>query len=280
MRETAIPVATYLNPFVGGGQVRKTLQGINMMRKGGSYTQTNKGEKLQFAVDQDKKTNWLQAALFGKWAVPEAQAHMEKNRTLSEKSTETYEKLRQAGAKNTTAFESINKMNREDKGRDKRRAIRSAPLSAEQKAILYRSILSDKQKDKEILDYFSWTNSMGEVADYLMRAADYKDNAAKKAALQDAKISDDEKEYIYMEKFVQDESREKEQSRIRALREAGIGMNDYLKIRMKYGQIYDYKDAEARMRQWLQEEGFSWQEQSVIKEQFIFWGMHPKKYKG
>lgn len=280
LRETAIPVATYLNPFVGGGQVRKTLQGINMMRKGGSYTQTNKGEKLQFAVDQDKKTNWLQAALFGKWATPEAQAHMEKNRTLSEKSTETYEKLRQAGAKNTTAFESINKMNREDKGRDKRRAIRSAPLSAEQKAILYRSILKDDQKDKEILDYFSWTNSMGEVADYLMRAADYKDKAAKKAALQDAKISDDEKEYIYMEKFVQDKSKEKEQSRIRALREAGIGMNDYLKIRMKYGQIYDYKDAEARMRQWLQEEGFSWQEQSVIKEQFIFWGMHPKKYKG
>ena len=280
LRETAIPVATYLNPFVGGGQVRKTLQGINMMRKGGSYTQTNKGEKLQFAVDQDKKTNWLQAALFGKWAVPEAQAHMEKNRTLNEKSTETYEKLRQAGAKNTTAFESINKMNREDKGRDKRRAIRSAPLSAEQKAILYRSILKDDQKDKEILDYFSWTNSMGEVADYLMRAADYKSDTPKKAALQDAMISDDEKEYIYMEKFVQDESKEKEQSRIRALREAGIGMNDYLKIRMKYGQIYDYKDAEARMRQWLQEEGFSWQEQSVIKEQFIFWGMHPKKYKG
>lgn len=280
LRETAIPVATYLNPFVGGGQVRKTLQGINMMRKGGSYTQTNKEEKLQFAVDQDKKTNWLQAALFGKWAVPEAQAHMEKNRTLSEKSTEVYEKLLQTGAKNTTAFESINKMNREDKGRDKRRAIRSAPLSAEQKAILYRSILKDDQKDKEILDYFSWTNSMGEVADYLMRAADYKDNAAKKAALQDAKISDDEKEYIYMEKFVQDESKEKEQGRIRTLRQAGIGMNDYLRIRMKYGELYDYKDAEARMRQWLQEEGFSWQEQSVIKEQFIFWGMHPKKYKG
>lgn len=80
----------------------------------------------------------------------------------------------------------------------------------------------------------------------------------KRLLCQDAKISDDEKEYIYMEKFVQDESKEKEQSRIRALREAGIGMNDYLKIRMKYGQIYDYKDAEARMRQWLQEEGFSW----------------------
>lgn len=279
-KEAVSPIATYTMLPVAGGQVNKTIKGLNMMRKGGSYTQTNKGERLQFAVDQDKKTNWAQAALFGKWAVPEAQAHMEKNRTLNEKSTEVYEKLLQTGAKNTTAFESINKMNREDKGRDKRRAIRSAPLSAEQKAILYRSILKDDQKDKEILDYFSWTNSMGEVADYLMRAADYKDDAAKKAALQDAKISDDEKEYIYMEKFVQDESKEKEQGRIRTLRQAGIGMNDYLRIRMKYGELYDYKDAEARMRQWLQEEGFSWQEQSVIKEQFIFWGMHPKKYKG
>ena len=284
LRETAIPVATYLNPFVGGGQVRKTLQGIDLMRKGGSYTQTNKGEKLQFAVDKDKKTNWLQAALFGKWAVPEAQAHMEKNRTLSEKSTETYEKLRQAGAKNTTAFESINKMNREDKGRDKRRAIRSAPLSAEQKAILYRSILKDDQKDKEILDYFSWTNSMGEVADYLMRAADYKDNAAKKAALQDAKISDDEKEYIYMEKFVQDESKEKEQSRIRALREAGIGMNDYLKIRTEYGQLYNEKGMKGKEKQYalvnlMNELELTAAQQAEVKKLFKFGSGYTTEWK-
>lgn len=274
----------YLGMPIAGGQVRKTVKGLDLMREGGSYTQTNKGEKLQFAVDQDKKTNWLQAALFGKWAVPEAQAHMEKNRTLSEKSTETYEKLRQAGAKNTTAFESINKMNREDKGRDKRRAIRSAPLSAEQKAILYRSILSDKQKDKEILDYFSWTNSMGEVADYLMRAADYKDNAAKKAALQDAKISDDEKEYIYMEKFVQDESREKEQGRIRTLRDAGIGMNDYLKIRTEYGQLYNEKGMKGKEKQYalvdlMNELGLTAAQQAKVKELFLFGGGYTTKWK-
>ena len=274
----------YLGMPIAGGQVRKTVKGLDLMREGGSYTQTNKGEKLQFAVDKDKKTNWLQAALFGKWAVPEAQAHMEKNRTLSEKSTETYEKLRQAGAKNTTAFESINKMNREDKGRDKRRAIRSAPLSAEQKAILYRSILSDKQKDKEILDYFSWTNSMGEVADYLMRAADYKDNAAKKAALQDAKISDDEKEYIYMEKFVQNESREKEQGRIRTLRDAGIGMNDYLKIRTEYGQLYNEKGMKGKEKQYalvdlMNELGLTAAQQAKVKELFLFGGGYTTKWK-
>lgn len=283
-KEAISPIATYTMLPIAGGQVNKTIKGLNMMRKGGSYTQTNEGERLQFAVDKDKKANWAQAALFGKWAVPEAQAHMEKNRTLNEKSTETYEKLRQAGAKNTTAFESINKMNQEDKGRDKRRAIRSAPLSAEQKAILYRSILSDKQKDKEILDYFSWTNSMGEVADYLMRAADYKDNAAKKAALQDTKISDDEKEYIYMEKFVQDESREKEQGRIRTLRDAGIGMNDYLKIRMEYGQLYNEKGMKGKEKQYalvdlMNELGLTAAQQAKVKELFLFGGGYTTKWK-
>ena len=278
------PLATYMMLPIAGGQVNKTMKGLNMMRKGGSYTQTNEGERLQFAVDKDKKANWAQAALFGKWAVPEAQAHMEKNRTLNEKSTETYEKLRQAGAKNTTAFESISKMNQEDKGRDKRRAIRSAPLSAEQKAILYRSILSDKQKDKEILDYFSWTNSMGEVADYLMRAADYKDNAAKKAALQDTKISDDEKEYIYMEKFVQDESREKEQGRIRTLRDAGIGMNDYLKIRTEYGQLYNEKGMKGKEKQYalvdlMNELGLTAAQQAKVKELFKFGGGYTTEWK-
>lgn len=274
----------YLGMPIAGGQVRKTVKGLDLMRKGGSYTQTNKGERLQFAVDKDKKANWAQAALFGKWAVPEAQAHMEKNRTLNEKSTAVYEELLQTGAKNTTAFESINKMNREDKGRDKRRAIRSAPLSAEQKAILYRSILDDDQKDKEILDYFKWKNSMGEVADYLMRAADYKDNAAKKAALQDAKISDDEKEYIYMEKFVQDESKEKEQSRIRTLRDAGIGMNDYLKIRTEYGQLYNEKGMKGKEKQYalvnlMNELGLTAAQQAEVKKLFKFGGGYTTEWK-
>ena len=283
-KEAISPLATYMMLPIAGGQVNKTIKGLNMMRKGGSYKQTNEGEQLQFAVDQDKKTNWLQAALFGKWAVPEAQAHMEKNRTLNEKSTAVYEELLQTGAKNTTAFESINKMNREDKGRDKRRAIRSAPLSAEQKAILYRSILKDDQKDKEILDYFSWTNSMGEVADYLMRAADYKDDAAKKAALQDAKISDDEKEYIYMEKFVQKDSKEKERSKIRTLREAGIGMNDYLKIRTEYGQLYNDKSKKNLEKQYIiadlmNELGLTAAQQAEVKKLFKFGSGYTTEWK-
>ena len=283
-KEAISPLATYMMLPIAGGQVNKTMKGLNMMRKGGSFTQTNEGERLQFAVDQDKKTNWLQAALFGKWAVPEAQAHMEKNRTLNEKSTEIYKELLQTGAKNTTAFESISKMNREDKGKEKRRAIRSAPLSAEQKAILYRSTLDDDQKDKEILDYFKWTNSMGEVADYLMQAADYKSDTPKKVALQDAEISDDEKEYIYMEKFVQKDSKEKERSKIRTLREAGIGMNDYLRIRMKYGELYNDRSKKGLEKQYIiadlmNELGLTAAQQAEVKKLFKFGGGYTTEWK-
>lgn len=280
LRETAIPVATYLNPFVGGGQVRKTLQGINMMREGGSYTQTNKGEKLQFAVDKDKKANWAQALLFGKWATDGGKAYMkDKGMMLGAKQTETYKKLVAAGAKNTLAFDEVNYVRSAEKTSSKMTVLRASLLNEEQKGILYYDMVAG-DKEREVLDHFKDSGNRWRLAECMSRMGEFEQTAPKRETLKNAALSDEEKEYLYLYKTVDKDSREKEQSRIRALSAAGLGMDDYLKIRTKYGELYDYKDAEARMRQWLQEEGFSWQEQSVIKEQFIFWGMHPKKYKG
>lgn len=125
---------------------------------------------------------------------------------------------------------------------------------------------------------------MGEVADYLMRAADYKSDTPKKAALQDAKISDDEKEYIYMEKFVQKDSKEKELSKIRTLREAGIGMNDYLKIRMKYGELYNDKSKKNLEKQYIiadlmNELGLTAAQQAEVKKLFLFGSGYTTEWK-
>ncbi|MCI5678903.1 MAG: hypothetical protein MR278_02810 [Bacteroidales bacterium] len=280
-KDSVIPVVTYLNPFGGGGQIRKTVQGLNMMRKGGNFTQTNKGERLQFAVDQDKKSNWVQAALFGKWATPEGQAHMEKKRTLSENDTETYEKLVDAGAKNTMSFETINRMRQEKKAKEQRRVIRSSLLSDNQKAILYHSITEKDSADRRILDHYQGTEHMGKAADCLMRMADYESDNPKKYILQNTNMPDAEKKYIYLEKIVKKDDREKETKKIDALMGAGIGMNDYIDIKNKYAQINASKSKTMPddMSRWLREKGFTWQQQKVIKEQFVFWGMHPKKYK-
>ena len=34
-----------------------------------------------------------------------------------------------------------------------------------------------------------------------------------------------------------------------------------------------------RLSQWLIDEGFTWEQQTAIKEQFAFWGMYKQKYK-
>ena len=279
-KELISPLATYMMMPIAGGQVNKTIKGLNMMRKGGSYTQTNKGEQLQFAVDKDKKANWAQALLFGKWATDGGKAYMkDKGMMLGAKQTETYKKLVAAGAKNTLAFDEVNHVRSAEKTSSKMTVLRASLLNEEQKGILYYDMVAG-DKEREVLDHFKDSGNRWRLAECMSRMSEFEQTAPKRETLKNAALSDEEKEYLYLYKIVYKDSREKEQGRIRTLRDAGIGMNDYLKIRTKYGELYDYKDAEARMRQWLQEEGFSWQEQSVIKEQFIFWGMHPKKYKG
>lgn len=279
-KEAISPIATYTMLPIAGGQVNKTIKGLNMMRKGGSYTQTNEGERLQFAVDKDKKANWAQALLFGKWATDGGKAYMkDKGMMLGAKQTETYKKLVAAGAKNTLAFDEVNHVRSAEKTSSKMTVLRASLLNEEQKGILYYDMVAG-DKEREVLDHFKDSGNRWRLAECMSRMSEFEQTAPKRETLKNAALSDEEKEYLYLYKIVYKDSREKEQGRIRTLRDAGIGMNDYLKIRTKYGELYDYKDAEARMRQWLQEEGFSWQEQSVIKEQFIFWGMHPKKYKG
>lgn len=281
LRETAIPVATYLNPFVGGGQVRKTLQGINMMRKGGSYTQTNKGERLQFAVDQDKKTNWAQAALFGKWAVPEAQAHMEKNRTLSEKSTETYEKLRQAGAKNTLAFDEVNHVRSGEKKSSKMTVLRASLLNEEQKGILYYDMVAG-DKEREVLDHFKDSGNRWRLADCMSRMGEFEQIAPKRETLKNAALSDEEKEYLYLYRTVNKDSIEKERNRIRAFSAAGLGMDAYLSVKNKLQELNDSdmksKEKKQAFVHWMYESGYSNAQVQTVKDNFAFSGGYTVKW--
>lgn len=281
-KELAKPAA-YLLPPAGGGQMRKTAQGLKTMAQGGSYKQSNDGPELQFPVDQESKGQWVQAGLFGKWATPGGQAYLEKDQSIGAKQTETYEKLVASGVKNTMAFQTINRVRKETKAEDQRRTIRSSTLNAEQKAILYYD-LAASERDKEVLDYFNGKDSMGEAADCLSRIADYKGTSPKRNAIRNSALSDENKEYIYLHKIIEaDSSREKEKAKISTLRQYGIGMDDYLKIKNKFSQVNDSgvktKEKAAEMSQWLIDEGFTWQQQSAIKDQFAFWGMYKQKYK-
>ena len=272
LRDSVIPAATYLNPFVGGGQVRKTVQGLNLMRKGGSYAQTDKGEKLQFAVDQSNPATWAQAALFGKWATPEGQAYMNGSRALNEKSTQTYEKLLSAGVKNLVAAKSIMQVTEQEKPSGKRRAIRDCLLDTEQKGLLYYDLVAS-EKDREILDGVQKSHGrIGAAAECLMQLAECSNVSMERTKIRGASLPNGTKEYIYLNKVVSKDSREKEQKQIDRLKQAAIGIDDYLTIKnridliKKGGGTTTAKTAE--MCEWMNEQGYTWEQQEAVLDAF------------
>lgn len=271
--QEAVKPAFYLLPPAGGGQMLKTAKGLNTMVKGGKYSQSKDGEKLQFAVDQESKGEWAKSLLFGQWATEGGKAYVEdRSQMLSANQTETYKKLVGAGVKNTVAFEEISKIRMESKSRDKRNAIRRSNLSEDQKATLYYDLVAEEgSKDREILDWYEGRESRGKVADCLLRMADHSGSNAKRSVLRYSSLSDGDKEYIYLQKI---SDTEKDQTRIAELKKAGLGMNDFLYIKNKMDQISKsgWKSTEKQnaMLQWMNEQGYSWNQQAAIASQFQF----------
>lgn len=89
-------------PF-GLNQAKKTHQGIATVAKGGSYSINNKGEEqLQYPVYNDSTgetvRNYVQGALFGKSALPEAQKWVKSGfKSMSAKNTERYKQIAEQG---------------------------------------------------------------------------------------------------------------------------------------------------------------------------------------
>lgn len=280
--ETILTPASYLLPVIGTGQLRKSGKGILSMAQGGSYQNTKEGKALQYATDQDNLSGWAQAALFGKWATPEARKYMETGKKgLSVAHTEIYDELVASGMKNTRAYETIQKINRHEKKNAKRTTLSATPLSDEQKGILYYGLLAT-DKEKEILDHFKKKNTLAAV-DCLDRIAREKRVTQQREAVYKASLSEEEKKYIYLNKIVGSDDLEKEKGKIDTLVAYGISMTEYLKIKNKYGQLYGSEGTAeqkaAWMSQWMQEQGYTWQQRTVIGEVFPFWSKRKKVYR-
>lgn len=271
-------------PF-GGAQIKKSIGGLETMAKGGSYKQRKEGASLQFAVDQENPLNWIQAGAFGKWALPEGQKYFDDGKALDPKRTKTYEALVKGGVKNTSAYQIISNIQSKKKGGEKRAAIRWTALPKEQQAILYYDLAAGDE-DKALMDYFNMraksgkgkAEDIGEVYDCLSRMAEHGNSVLpKRNIIREINLSDEDKKHIYLTRV--SNSVAKESKCISKLEKHGIRINAYLSIKNKYGTLNSQKgiDQTAEFNRWLREQGFSWEQQKAIKEEFMFWGMYPKK---
>lgn len=95
--------ALYLLMPIGGGQAKKFIQGVKTVWDGGEYIYDKEGnKKLKYPIDKSDplktKAKYVQAAVFGKSALPEAQYYYDKGfKALTVKQTEQYPKVIAAG---------------------------------------------------------------------------------------------------------------------------------------------------------------------------------------
>ena len=155
-KEMVNPAAYWLLPF-GGGQVKKIWQGINALKRQGSYTADG---RLQYPIYSDREGDKANAAwrtlLFGKSATPEAQAWVEAGfGALSEKATQTYEAMRAGGVDQRDSYELIKAMSKVKKTDDASRKqlqmqlLLSFDIEDSGKALYYYNMMaSDKEKEQ------------------------------------------------------------------------------------------------------------------------------------
>ena len=139
-------------PFAGG-QVKKTLQGLETMKEGGSYNQTNDGPELQFAVDQSDPMTWAQSALFGKWATEGGKEYINsgfKDALGTKKTALQKEALEKFGMSANDYVQLHRELEGKENNRAKLQTLEKTGLSDEAKEFFYQNNIlnSDSQKEK------------------------------------------------------------------------------------------------------------------------------------
>ena len=90
-KELSKPLYYLLPPF-GGGQLKKTVEGISTVANGGSYGVDSKGnDTLQFPIENPNAGDYLKAGLFGKYALDNAKEYSNRGyKSLNAKQTKIY----------------------------------------------------------------------------------------------------------------------------------------------------------------------------------------------
>jgi hypothetical protein len=113
--ELSKPVFYILPPF-GGGQLKKSIEGISTFAKGGNYGINSQGqETLKYPVEQTPG-NFVKSALFGKWSTKGAVDYVDNGfKSLSVNQTEGYEKAKKAGITDKQFYDAYNAQKKVDK---------------------------------------------------------------------------------------------------------------------------------------------------------------------
>lgn len=170
-----LPAAYMLNPYGGAGQIKKTWQGIAAVAQGGEYGYKANGEEYyKYVVDNDTPGstfwNYVQAGVFGKSALSEAQDYYDGNTgKLSPEQTAALQRLKEIGAGTYKVSQVMQTVNNTDASRDANGNIID---SRAENVINYVKDTDLKESEKEEVIYSSGVLS-DEVIEDLHSAEEY-----------------------------------------------------------------------------------------------------------
>ncbi len=207
-RELVKPAAYLLPPF-GGGQVLKTVSGIDAVAKGGTYATDNDGNKnLQFPVANDNlfetASNYAKGALFGKMALPGARDWVKGGfGSKSPEFTAAYQELGSLGISNNDAFAVLNKISDTKLVENKLAALTGSGISASGRAVIFKHMIAS-DKETSVMNMLEISGEdPGNIYSALYKLRTAKENKnmnlsdVKRQQLENTALTDKSKAYIY-----------------------------------------------------------------------------------
>ena len=172
---------------MGGGQARKSLQGIMSVVNGGKYRLNNEGEQqLQYPTYTDRPGDvplkLAQGVLFGRTATQEAQDWIENGfKSLSVKETKAYQAITEGGEDQRETYAFIQAARKLEKNYDKMMLLKAYDISDEAKAEYYYQVLAGDTQKAEMEP-----KSTQERIDYMNEKIQDAQEARQKQDLKDA----------------------------------------------------------------------------------------------
>lgn len=249
VRELEKPVAYILPPF-GGGQAKKTIQGIRGVSEGGRYGVDNQGrDVLQYPM---AKGETIQSILFGPTSTQGGQKWIESGfKSLSADATDVYKKLVDAGSRERDAYDFVKQLAGAQKtGSQSKRDVQigmlaGSKLNEDQKLIAYRGMMAS-DKEKAVIDTIGV--SEGDLSAALAKIGQASKAEDKRTALAASGLPDDEKEIIYT-KLISDKNPEI----VKTCLKDGVSMDEY----MKYADAFEGSKDYAKKYQSMKTAGLS-----------------------
>ena len=162
---------------MGGGQARKSLQGIMFVVNGGKYKLNNEGEQqLQYPTYTDRPGDvplkLAQGVLFGRTATQEAQDWIENGfKSLSVKETKAYQAITEGGEDQRKTYTFVQAIKNVEKEYDKKMLLKSYSISDTAKTAYFYQVFANEDQQKE-MDKLDEQGRIDFMKKYLAEAED------------------------------------------------------------------------------------------------------------